>query len=70
MKDDESLIDYTNRFKTARDVLKAQLGSELVLHKIVNADTNNQKGDNAATLDKNTKIIKNMMRDGLLMFGL
>ena len=27
-KDDESLIDYTNRFKTARDVLKAQLGSE------------------------------------------
>ena len=57
-KDDESLIDYTNRFKTARDVLKAQLGSELVLHKVVNADANYQEGDSEAIKDNNTKIIK------------
>ena len=57
-KDDESLIDYTNRFKTARDVLKAQLGSELVLHKVVNADTDYQKGESEATKDNNSKIIK------------
>ena len=30
-KEDESLIDYTRRFKVARDVLKSQLGGPLIL---------------------------------------
>ena len=33
-KEDESLIDYTRRFKVARDVLKSQLGGPLVLTEV------------------------------------
>ena len=34
-KEDESLIDYTSRFKSARDVLSAQIGGSLILTKFV-----------------------------------
>ena len=57
-KEDESLIDYTTRFKTARDVMKAQLGSELVLHKIVETDGDYTKGTTQTEMDANKKVIK------------
>ena len=33
-RDDESLIDYSRRFKTASDILKSQLGSDLIIDKV------------------------------------
>ena len=57
-KDDESLIDYTTRFKTARDVMKAQMGAEIVLYKIVQTDPDYTKGTTQAEIDTNNKVIK------------
>ena len=57
-KDDESLIDYTTRFKTARDVMKAQLGAELVLHKIVMADPKYIKAETDEHVKNNKQVIK------------
>ena len=37
-KDDETLLDYTNRFKTARDIFRNQLGARLYLAKMAQAD--------------------------------
>lgn len=34
-RDDESLIDYTARFKSARDIMVAQIGGPITLHKYV-----------------------------------
>ena len=55
-KDDESLIDYTTRFKTARDVMKAQLGADLTLHKVVMADPDYVKAETDEDV-KNNKVI-------------
>ena len=57
-KDDESLIDYTTRFKTARDVMKAQLGADLILHKVVMADPDYIKAETDADVENNKKITK------------
>ena len=58
-KDDESLIDYTNRFKTAKDVLKAQLGEEIVFHKVIRNDPDFIKDEyTAGDKEKNKKVIK------------
>jgi hypothetical protein len=35
-RDDESLIDYTARFKLAKDVMEANIGGPIVLTKHVN----------------------------------
>ena len=56
-KDEESLIDYTTRFKTARDVLKAQLGGEILLHKIVKADPDYTKGRTESERESNNKVV-------------
>ena len=55
-KDEESLIDYTTRFKTARDVMKAQLGADLTLHKVVMADPDYVKAETDEDV-KNNKVI-------------
>ena len=34
-KENESLYDYTRRFKTCRDIMESQLGSPIVLKKYI-----------------------------------
>ena len=51
-KDNESLQDYTKRFKMARDVLHSHLGEVVRLHKVI-------KGD--STYDENdAQVVKNL----------
>jgi hypothetical protein len=37
-RDDEDLVDYTSRFKTAKDFLEAQLGGKLKIDKMAKED--------------------------------
>jgi hypothetical protein len=46
-KEPESLLDYTKRFKTARDVMKSHIGGPIILTNFVK----NMKGYNKATTD-------------------
>ena len=58
-KDDESLVDYTNRFKSAKDVFKTHLGGEMVLHKVVmNDDEYIDDDDTDEAKENNQKLIK------------
>ena len=48
-EDEEGLVDYTKRFKQAKDILKATIGED-ILHKFVEntkdyKDTNNDSSD-------------------------
>ena len=58
-KDDESLLEYTTRFKAAKDMLKAHLGDELVMHKVVRNDPDFIKEEyTAGDREKNKKLIR------------
>ena len=37
-KEDESLVDYTRRFKSSRDVLESHIGGKLILKKMAESD--------------------------------
>ena len=49
-KEDESLIDYTRRFKAARDIMHSMIGEELRLPKLAQEDT--YWDDNNATIQE------------------
>ena len=58
-KEDENLIDYVSRFKVTRDVMKAHMGQEIVLHKVVRNDPDFVKDEyTAGDKEKNAKIVK------------
>ena len=69
-KDDESLIDYRKRFKTARDVFMSHIGGPLFLNKVVERHTDYikiedliqmedvSKEEYKETLDANEKVTK------------
>ena len=47
-RENESLQDYSKRFKVARDVLHSHLGGVIRLHKIIVNDTSYATADDAA----------------------
>ena len=66
-KDDESLIDYTQQFKTTSDIFKSQLGSYIILEEVTKSIISNDMNYDPLNPD-HVKRVKKEMHEAFLAY--